>query len=149
MNERNIGKIFPGLIESGYAITSPSTPNYNCLAWAAKETNAWWWPDPQYLYYWPPDVPRTETLEAFIKAYGKLGYAPCSDANYEGGFEKVAIYAGSNGKPTHAARQLGNGHWTSKLGTLEDIEHATLDSLFGTSYGNVVVILKRPKNNLP
>jgi hypothetical protein len=44
--------------------------------------------------------------------------------------------------PTHAARQLPNGRWSSKLGKLEDIEHA-LDDICGSAYGSVVPVLKR------
>ncbi|TAF36353.1 MAG: hypothetical protein EAZ69_10585 [Oscillatoriales cyanobacterium] len=51
----------------------------------------------------------------------------------------------SNGIPTHAARQLANGKWTSKLGWLEDIEHE-LDGLTGDRYGVVGQILKRAVN---
>jgi hypothetical protein len=60
----------------------------------------------------------------------------------EPGYEKVALYALA-GLPKHAARQLPGGRWTSKLGPLEDVEHA-LEGLIGTWYGNVVQILKRP-----
>lgn len=74
-----------------------------------------------------------------------MGYALCKNAGYEDGFEKIAIYVDSNGKPTHVARQLSSGHWTSKLGKLEDIEHKTLESLSGSQYGTVAVIMKRPK----
>jgi len=42
----------------------------------------------------------------------------------------------------HAARQLPEGRWTSKLGELEDIEHA-LHDLTGTVYGSVVLVMKR------
>ena len=46
-------------------------------------------------------------------------------------------------EPKHAARQLPSGRWTSKLGFLEDIEHA-LHDLEGTEYGAVVLVMKRP-----
>jgi len=49
--------------------------------------------------------------------------------------------------PTHAARQLENGRWTSKLGELEDIEH-DLHHLASGAYGAVVQILKRPAGSL-
>jgi hypothetical protein len=47
------------------------------------------------------------------------------------------------GKPTHAARQVGYGKWTSKLGSLVDIEH-DINGVSGTRYGSVAVIMKRP-----
>lgn len=152
MSEQDIEKYFPNLIDSGYSVTSPSTSEYNCIAWAAGDTEACWWPDPYHVGYWPSGVPRTETLESFIKAYEALGYAKAYEAlgyalcqynKYENGFEKIAIYVNSSGKPTHAARQLNSGCWTSKLGSLEDIEHNTLDSLI--EYGKVAAIMKKPK----
>ena len=69
----------------------------------------------------------------------------CNSIAYEEGFEKVAIYIDTHGKPTHAARQLSSGIWTSKLGQLEDIEHSKLDDITGSQYGSVGVILKRLK----
>jgi hypothetical protein len=45
--------------------------------------------------------------------------------------------------PKHAARQLPSGRWTSKLGPMEDIEHA-LHDLTGMAYGSVVLVMKRP-----
>jgi len=114
---------FPKLQETGFLITSEVTPEYNCIAWAAGEDGRWWWPDPMGQAYWPPDIPREETLDAFIQAYAKLGYQPCENEELEPAYEKIALFASSNGSPTHAARQLQNGGWTSKLGPQEDIEH--------------------------
>lgn len=148
MSEQDVEEKFPNLLNSDYSITSPPSPEYNCIDWAASDTNAWWEPDSQNLYYWPPEVSRKYTLDSHIKAYEILGYTLCHDVNYEKGFEKIAIYVDSNGKPTHAARQLSSGKWTSKLGQLEDIEHTTLDDISGSHYGSVAVILKRPKKDI-
>lgn len=147
MNRQKIEASFPSLRSHGYSITSQATIEYNCIAWAAGDMGAWWWPDPMNLGYWPPSIPRKETLEAFVKAYELLGYDICKDASHEEGFEKIAIYVDSNGKPTHAARQLSSGRWTSKLGELEDIEHTTLDGLYGPTYGSVAVFMRRPSDN--
>ena len=132
---------FPQLQSTGYSITSPATPVYNCIAWAAGVTDDWWWPDPMGVSAWPLTVPRMETMEAFLMAFESLGYSRCDDAALEPGFEKVALYA-LDGVPTHAARQLPSGRWTSKCGELEDIEHM-LDGLTGTWYGTVAHFLKR------
>jgi len=145
MNRKRIEQFFPDLSTSGYAVTSIATWDYNCIAWAAKDTDAWWWPDAMNLGYWPAEVEREETIEAFIKAYGLLGYVTCKSADYEHGFEKIAIYADHHRKPTHASRQLPSGEWTSKLGPLEDIQHNTLEGLYNSNYGTVKVILKRAK----
>ena len=135
--------MFPNLKNSGYHITSPESAEYNCIAWAAQDTDRWWWPDPYNTGYWPQGVPRQETMDAFIKAYGTLGFMPCQGEVLELGFEKIAIYADSSGEPKHVARQLPSGKWTSKLGESEDIEHA-LNGLANSIYGSVVCILKRP-----
>ncbi len=132
-----------------YEITSPRSLQYNCIAWAAKDEDRWWWPAPPGTSYWPEGVPREVTLDAFIQAFNTLGYQPCEDTQYQQGFEKVAIFVNDNGIPTHVARQLNNGKWTSKLGRSYDIKH-NLEELtsFVPSYGNVAIILRRPSNFL-
>jgi hypothetical protein len=74
-----------------------------------------------------------------------LGFERCDDADWEPGVEKLAIFADASG-PTHVARQLPNGMWTSKMGKMEDIEH-TLEGLSGGKYGYVQVILRRPADH--
>ncbi|HYK87625.1 MAG TPA: hypothetical protein VE398_02575 [Acidobacteriota bacterium] len=133
--------VFPNLRTSGYTITSPRDPTYNCIAWAANEMDRWWWPNPSY--YWPNGVPRSETLEAFTQAYATLGFTPCEDATLEFEYEKIVIYVNSAGIPTHAARQLPNGRWTSKLGKFEDIEHTDTSGLDSPVYGSVAIVLRR------
>jgi len=86
---------------------------------------------------------RDETLAALQAAFTSLRYAVCASEELEAGFEKVALFADANGFPTHAARQLKSGRWTSKLGELEDIEHALRD-LEGVEYGSVVLVMQRP-----
>jgi hypothetical protein len=65
------------------------------------------------------------------------------EESLEPGFEKVALFADSTGKPANASRQLPSGAWTSKLGNAEDIEHE-LHALEGEIYGVVALLLKRP-----
>lgn len=135
---------FPMLQSSAYKVTSPATIEYNCIAWAAGDTETWWWPDPFDQYFWPSGILREETIDAFVKAFEFLGYTICRDANYETGYEKVAIYAKPDGRPTHTARQIDSEKWTSKIGRLEDIEHG-INSLSGAIYGEPIVYMKRPK----
>ncbi|MCA1994470.1 MAG: hypothetical protein LDL41_20850 [Coleofasciculus sp. S288] len=137
---------WPNLSRTDYQVTSPKSQEYNCFSWAAEDTERWWQPIPGDQFYWPDGVPQEETLDAYIQAFGTLGYEPCDDEQLESGYEKIAIYVVSNGIPTHAARQLANGKWTSKLGWLEDIEHE-LDGLIGDRYGVVDQILKRSVNS--
>jgi hypothetical protein len=132
---------FPNLSADNSRVTSPTDPRYNCVAWAAGETATWWWPGPPGTTYWPPDAPRAETMEAFIGAFATLGYETCANATAETGFEKIAVFELA-GKPTHVARQLPGGLWSSKLGKSSDVEH-TLDALDGPLYGRAMVFLAR------
>ena len=59
---------------------------------------------------------------------------------------KVALYADEWGGWTHAARQLADGWWTSKLGPAEDILHRTPSALVGVVYGEVREFMKRAKS---
>jgi hypothetical protein len=133
---------FPLLGEEGFTATSPAAAGYNCIAWAAGRTDEWWWPLPAGEYSWPADVPRAETLGSFLLAFQSIGYEECDDANLEAGFERAAFFI-AGGKPTHAARQLVDGTWTSKLGKWIDISH-TLRGLVGPMYGDVAAFMKRP-----
>ena len=97
---------------------------------------------PPGVWYWPDGVPAELTLDAFVKAFATLGYSPCRNAQAEPGYEKIAIYV-KPGIPTHAARQLQNGRWTSKLGDWERIQH-DIDALEGNEYGEIAQIMRRP-----
>lgn len=133
---------WPNLSRTDYRVTSQKSQEYNCFAWAAGEEDRWWQPIPGEQFYWPEGVPQEETLDAYIQAYQTLGYELYNGDILESGYQKIAIYVDSSGIPTHAARQLPNGKWTSKLGWLEDVEHE-LDGLTGDRYGVVGQILKR------
>ncbi len=141
---RLIERDFPNLAACGYKLTSPDSPDYNCVGWAAQDDQRWWWPDADDIHYWPPNVPRELTLEAFQQAYQTLGYEVCQDETLEEKFQKIAIYTDYDNIPTHVARLLPNGKWTSKLGQDEDIEHNNLQGLTGQpGYGEVACIMKR------
>lgn len=121
-------------------ITSPIDFNYNCIAWAAEDTTHFWWPE--QLGFWPAEAPRNTSLEAFLIAFATLGYAPCSDGNLVPGMQKVAFY-GKGRSVLHAARQLSDGKWSSKLGRAQDVSH-DLSSLEGPAYGIVIQFVERP-----
>jgi hypothetical protein len=94
--------------------------------------------------YWPPGARFEETIPAFIEAYTAVGYQSCSDEEFDPALDKVALYADAQGKPTHAARQLDDLCWSSKVGILHLICHP-LRALEGEDYGSVAVILSRPR----
>lgn len=137
------GNDFPLLDEEGWTETSPIDPGYNCIAWAAEDTRRLWWPGAPPIGYWPHDAPEEPSVAAFNALFSQFGYAPCDTGKLEAGMEKIAIYA-KEGEVTHAARQLPNGRWTSKLGRNIDIEH-TLRGLQGPLYGEVMCFMKRPR----
>jgi hypothetical protein len=134
-------KVFPGLAKSPFEITSPPNTGNNCIAWAAGDEGRWWEPDIIKKCYWPANVPREYTLEAYVRAFQSIGYTLCDDGEFESGWVKVAIFMGPV-RPTHAAQQLDARKWKSKCGTEEDIEHE-LNALEGSSYGKVACFLKR------
>lgn len=145
-HEQIVG-VFPKLRVLPYKVTSPFTPEYNCIAWAAGDTEHFWWP---LAGHWPAGVPREHSVEAFVQAYATVGFTPCADGLLEPGFEKAAIYVDESGRPTHAAKQLSSGKWSSKLGKAWDIEHTLAglegptELVKGRAYGVVKLYLKRP-----
>ena len=121
---------------------SPADCSYNCIAWATSNSSDWWEPDPFYQYYWPEEAPRKYTMEAYLAAFRSRGFEVCNDGSLEVGTEKIVIYE-LQGKPKHAARQLANGNWTSKMGDFEDVEHLELSCLGGPFYGEPSVYMAR------
>ncbi len=141
MQPWNIEITFPNLATTDFEITSENSETYNCVAWAAGDDTRRWSYPPEY--YWPDEVPRSSETEALIKVFESLGYAICDSEGWEAGYEKIALYAWE-GQWQHAARQLENGHWTSKLGRFVDIAHPSPDDLTGELYGEVHCIMRRP-----
>lgn len=104
-----------------------------------------WWP---VSHYWPSAIRSELSEQTFAELYASLGYERCRDGKFERGFEKVALFA-KDGVPTHAARLLPNGRWSSKLGRWEDIIH-DLTALTGdgpSEYGQVISFFRRPNAN--
>jgi hypothetical protein len=83
-------------------------------------------------------------VQAFLAVFTMRGFEPGASETLEDGVEKIALFVNASGKPTHAARQLPSGRWTSKLGRGEDIEH-DLQDLTGAVYGSVSLVLKRAR----
>ena len=130
---------FPNLAAEGYTIQSPCDAGYNCIAWAVDDYDKWWWPHPDE--YWPVGVPVEVTVDAFVLAFGTLGYVECKTSDFEAGCDKVALYT-LDSEPTHAAKQIDEQWWSSKIGSDEDILH-TLDGLVSPDYGAVELYLRR------
>lgn len=137
---------FPDLADWGYEVTSDPTYDYNCIAWAAGDTTQWWWPpeDESNQVHWPSGVRREVTIEAFVEAYETLGFVVCDDEVYEPAHEKIAIFTNELGEPTHAAIQLSDDKWSSKMGPFHDIRHP-LRAVEGALYGRVTRFMKRQR----
>jgi hypothetical protein len=135
---------FPRLTDDNHIQTSPEDDSYNCMGHATR-TSLWWSPKEsgRLKSYWPPDVPREDTIEVYKKALTDLGYMICKNENFEDGFDKIALFA-KGGVPKHMARQLDDKYWTSKLGMGIDISHE-LRALCGLNFGEVVLFMKRAK----
>jgi hypothetical protein len=139
---------FPRLKQEGYRPTSEVTDFPNCIGWALYDYNQYW--DPAAMgvkgYYWPPGVPRDDSLASWIKVFEIHGYRICATAALETDIEKIAIYVEpQTGYPQHVARQKKSGVWVSKLGKGADIEHDKLEALNGDLYGTATLFMKRPR----
>jgi hypothetical protein len=79
-------------------------------------------------------------------AYKTIGYEVCGDGVIEAGYEKIVIYE-EDGVPTHAAKQINEVWWKSKLGRWEDIEHKTVRAVQTFNgvgiYGEAAVYMRR------
>lgn len=148
---RYILKQFPKLIDdNGFKVTSKATPNYNCISWACVYTDRWI--QPSYIgrpsldcvVWWPPDVVEGMGPECLIKLFEYHGYVECDSCFHETGYRKVALYYNEmKNEWTHAARELKNGLWTSKLGSSIDMQHGTPESIECDSYGKIFCYMKK------
>jgi hypothetical protein len=93
--------------------------------------------------FWPPGLSGDVNVANFVRAYELVGYSRCQESSLVAGYEKIAIYT-LNGDPTHAARQLPDGQWTSKCGGNFDIAHPSPDDVGGGVYGEVELYMRRP-----
>ena len=142
--KKKIMRVFPGLTASNFQVKSRRTQQYNCIALTAGFSNQWW--DPDEGYFWPPGLPRNTNLSTAIAVFQWLGFEECDGPALEQGWDKIAIYGkvvGNRTVYTHAARQLENGKWISKLGRWYDIHHDTPEAVACVAYGTVAKVLKR------
>lgn len=71
-----------------------------------------------------------------------VGFRLTDNPRPEDGVEKVALFV-KNEEVQHAARQLPDGRWTSKLGDGEDIAHNEVGAVEGQHYGQCQVFMAR------
>lgn len=139
---------FPHLNSTNHWTTSPHDQIYNFIAWAIglgpDEQECWWRGPVESGFTWPDDVPREVSVNSFVHALETLSFRKCDDGKVERGFEKIALYT-KDDTPTHLARQLPDGKWTSKLGIFQDITHTTPKVLEGPEYGCVKLFMRRER----
>jgi hypothetical protein len=138
-----VESLFPRLAAEGFQYTSQPSRAYNCVSWAADVDTIRWDPVP-LDGYWPASALPEFSVPGLVSAFQTLGYKECLTADYEPGYERIAIYGTSEDDATHAAKQIGPSQWSSKIGDLEDISH-TLDGLVGDRYGMVMRFMRRPR----
>ena len=131
---------FPNLSSEDFEFVGACTEQYNCIAYAAGDTTKWW--SPSWPYYWPPWATRDNRMESLMEAFAGLGYEQCDDSNVEDGYQKVVLY-GFQGSFEHAAVQMPNGRWHSKMGQGPQIEHHSPESLSGGPYGDAMIYVRR------
>lgn len=136
-----IDNLFPNIKTTSYKVTSGPSKEYNCIAWAAGDTTRWWCNAPGYCW---PTTNRSSLVKSLVDVFAGMGYETCNSSSLEEDFDKVALYEQA-GLWTHASRQLVNGHWTSKLGLDEDIEHESPEALVGDLYGTVHCIMRKKR----
>jgi len=82
---------FPNLTPQNHRVTSPASPDYNCIAWALEDVENWWQPGRHWL---PADWPGDDAgIGALEQLFVRMGYVACAmDARLEAGSVKVALY---------------------------------------------------------
>ena len=133
---------FPRLGEE-FEVLAPATVTYNCIGWSLGHTRSWVWPtvsgQPASLYH----------FDGLYRYYGFYRVAGL-DYSRQPGLDKVVLYASQqpDGRiaPTHAALQMTDGSWSSKLGSLPLIRHLHPNDVAGPSYGSPWVLYVRPRS---
>ena len=133
-------KAFPKLSAEDFEIIEGGSERYNCIAYASGDTTRRWWPNG--IDYWPPWATRDNGMESLKEVFAGLGYERCNDSNVEDGYQKVALY-GSQGRFEHAAVQMPNGRWRSKMGQGPVIEHLSPELLSGRLYGDPTTFMRK------
>jgi hypothetical protein len=149
--KRYLFQAFPKLSEDkDFLVTSKSDTTYNCIAWAYNINDRWMWPNTGLypfldgVHYWPSDEIIDCNVQNFIEAFQLKGYELCENPDFEIGFRKIALYViPGTADCQHAARQLSNGKWTSKLGGFNDIQHGTPEAIENNEYGKVFCYMRR------
>jgi hypothetical protein len=137
---------YPDLEQPCFHITSEASGAYNCIGWVLDSTDAYIWPTGGLTdagVEWPDGVPREVTIPAFVALFVGAGFEQCLDDIHEDGYIKIVLYAINHQEPTHAAREIPGGKWTSKFGDRVDARHDSVDDLNSRVYGRAVAYFRR------
>lgn len=94
-------------------------------------------------YFWPEGASRGYSPDDLRSCFEAVGFEVCVSGDPEPGFEKVALYVGSDGEWSHAARLQEDGGWTSKLGENHDVRHTSAHCFGDSTYGQVSHFMRR------
>jgi hypothetical protein len=140
----DLAGIFPRSESAPYEVTSPEDIKYNCsrglLARRRFAANGGLRLHPSIIGPWSPVRKQLRVSSRHSANLATWFATPANSNQVMRGWQSTLTKLGT---PTHMARQLTSGRWTSKLGELEDIEHLTLEQLSGSDYGQAVQFLKR------
>ena len=115
---------------------SEATEEYNCFAWAIGRNDIRLDASDEPCSHWPTGIEPSLYINSYVEVYSSEGFKVCDDPTLEEGYLKIVLYEDRfSGEAVHAARQLPNGCWTSKMGFIEDISHQDLASLEGYNGG--------------
>ena len=81
-------------------------------------------------------------MESLEELFAQPEYEQCNDRSPEDGYQKVALYE-IQGRFQHAALQMPNGRWSSKMGQGPLIEHLNPESLSGGMYGDATAYMRK------
>jgi len=148
-NERDlIEMLFPGLKKQAYTITDGPTPllihlktchiianpyAYNCIGWSLCSIFNGWFQPPSNLLQAAPKL----QLKWFDQFYAAKNWKISKNCKPEKGVRKIALYCNAKGYPSHAAKQIEDDWWESKLGQGHRVVHPGTGSLEGEQYGKV------------
>jgi hypothetical protein len=142
------GQGFPDLHNVASKQTSDFDLDYNCIAHAFLDDQKPWWPTglpvagfDRYGYYWPIASDNRSHMRAFLDWFSHDGWTETKSDKFAPHMLRVALYAKA-AQPTHAARQIGQGVWTSKLGQGLDLSHK-LEELNGPNYGAPIALFEK------
>jgi type VI secretion system secreted protein VgrG len=132
-------RAFPNL-GNNFEVLSPASARYNCISHTLGIHDQW---------INPRTGPADNALGPMDRMYAAQGYIRAKNLDFRlaPGRQKVVVYArtrnGQISEVTHAAIQSRDGTWTSKLGKLALIRHASPSSLTGPDYGVPVAVYVR------